>query len=91
MKKIKSNILILAGFIILISAFSFKLINFIEENKSKSELESKVSDIKSNNIKSSDVYKNIQSGDKIGKLSIPSLNIEGIIVEGVENEEITQI
>ena len=89
MKKIKSNILILAGFIILISAFSFKLINFIEENKSKSELESKVSDIKSNNIKSSDVYKNIQSGDKIGKLSIPSLNIEGIIVEGVENEEIT--
>lgn len=88
MKKLKSNILILAGIIILISAFSFKLIHFIEENKSKSELESKVQDIKSNNISSKDVYKDIKSGDKLGKISIPSLSIEGVIVEGTENEEI---
>lgn len=88
MKKYVSNILIILGVLLILVALGGKYINRSEVKKSEENLANKLNQLESNEENKEDVYKDIKVGDEIGKITIPSLNIEGIIVEGTDDEVI---
>lgn len=84
MKKCISSILIVVGILLIAVAIGSKLINKNEVKKSEDNFVNKLSELENKE----DVYKEISIGDEIGKITIPSLDIEGIIVEGTDDNEI---
>lgn len=84
MKKYISNILIIVGILLILVAIGSKFINKSEVKKSEDNFINKLNELENKE----DVYKEIKVGDEIGKITIPSLNIEGIIVEGTDDNEI---
>ncbi|MDU3355020.1 hypothetical protein [Clostridium sp.] len=78
MKKYISNILIVLGILFILVALGSKYINLNEIEKSEESLVNKLEEVENKE----NVYEDIKVGDEIGKITVPSLNIEGIIVEG---------
>lgn len=81
MKKYISNILMIIGIILVLVAMGSKYINKNEVEKAEKNFINKLSDTENKE----EVYEQIESGDEIGKIIIPSLNIERIIVEGTDD------
>ena len=84
MKKYISNTLIILGILFILVALGSKYINKNEVKKSEENFINKLNEVENKE----EVFKDIKVGDEIGKIIIPSLNIEGIIVEGTGDEEI---
>lgn len=78
-------ILILIGCCILTAALGFKIVNYVEVYKSEKKLQVKLE--QSSNEEGFD-YESLASGEEFGRLLIPALNIEGVMVEGINEENL---
>lgn len=84
MKKYISNTFMILGILLILVAVGSKYINKSEVKKSEENFINKLEQVESKK----EFFKDIEVGDEIGKITVPSLNIEGIIVEGTDDQQI---
>ncbi|WP_404989008.1 class D sortase [Clostridium culturomicium] len=79
------QVVLILGCFFMILAGSLKVINYIEVKKSDDKFKAALEQESNQKDSSSEVA---EMDEEIGRLIIPSLNIEGVIVEGIDDESI---